>query len=68
MSAVFNVIGELARQAFSLHQLWLPKQAPWLAILMALPATQVILMFAQKGFADRFWNNYAAVFTRRSST
>lgn len=56
MPVVFNVIGGLAPQAFLLHQVWLPKQAPWLAVLMASPATLVILsrvvVFAQKGSAD----------------
>jgi hypothetical protein len=51
----------IAAGAFLLHQLWAPKQDPWLAVLMASPAAPVILsrvvVFAQKGSADRFWNN-----------
>jgi hypothetical protein len=46
---------------FSFHQLWLQKENPWLVVLTALPADPVILsrvaVFAQKGSADRFWNN-----------
>jgi hypothetical protein len=62
-TSLLKLVGELliAAGAFLLHQLWAQKQGPWLAALMASPAAQVILsrvvVFAQKGSADRFGNN-----------